>query len=73
MSGDKLTPLQHRILETLAILKPPLTLTVQPGGIGDSPLLTWVEREGVFGNSERRSQQWNKLVEDWGQSPFDSF
>ncbi len=27
MSGDKLTPLQHRILETLAILKPPLTLT----------------------------------------------
>ena len=27
------------------------------------PSAAWVEREGVFGNTERRTQQWNKLVD----------
>ncbi len=27
------------------------------------PAAAWVEREGVFGNSERRTQQWNKMVD----------
>ena len=27
------------------------------------PAAMWVEKNGVFGNSERRTQQWFKLVE----------
>jgi len=27
------------------------------------PAAMWVEREGMFGNTERRTQQWNKLAE----------
>ncbi len=37
------------------------------------PSSCWVEREGVFGNSERRSQQWNQLVEPPGECRPDSW
>ena len=36
------------------------------------PAAMWVEREGCFGNSERRTQQWNKLVEPPGEAMPDS-
>ncbi len=32
------------------------------------PSAGWIEKEGVFGNSERRHQQWNKLVEPPGEA-----
>ncbi len=37
------------------------------------PSAMWVEREGVFGNSERRTQQWNKLVEPPGEAREDAW
>ncbi len=37
------------------------------------PSALWVEREGVFGNSERRTQQWNKLVEPPGEAREDAW
>ncbi len=37
------------------------------------PAAMWVEREGCFGNSERRTQQWNKLVDPPGDSRPDSW
>jgi nitrate reductase NapA len=37
------------------------------------PSSCWVEREGVFGNSERRTQQWDKLVDAPGESRPDSW
>lgn len=37
------------------------------------PSACWVEREGCFGNSERRTQQWNKLVEPPGEAKPDSW
>jgi len=36
------------------------------------PAAMWVEREGCFGNSERRTQQWNKLVDPPGEAMADS-
>ncbi len=36
------------------------------------PAAMWVEREGCFGNSERRTQQWNQLVEPPGEAMADS-
>jgi nitrate reductase NapA len=36
------------------------------------PSAAWVEREGVFGNSERRTQQWNKLVDPPGEAREDA-
>ncbi|MDH3590771.1 MAG: molybdopterin-dependent oxidoreductase, partial [Planctomycetota bacterium] len=36
------------------------------------PSAAWIEREGVFGNSERRTQQWNKLVEPPGEAREDA-
>lgn len=35
------------------------------------PAAMWVEREGMFGNTERRTQQWNKLVEPPGEAKPD--
>lgn len=35
------------------------------------PSAGWVEREGVFGNSERRTQQWDKLVDPPGEARED--
>lgn len=37
------------------------------------PAAMWVEREGCFGNSERRTQQWNKLVDPPGDARPDSW
>ncbi|MBL8800514.1 MAG: molybdopterin-dependent oxidoreductase [Planctomycetes bacterium] len=37
------------------------------------PSALWVEREGVFGNSERRTQQWNKLVDPPGEAREDAW
>jgi len=36
------------------------------------PAAMWVEREGCFGNSERRTQQWNQLVDPPGEALPDS-
>jgi nitrate reductase NapA len=37
------------------------------------PSSMWVEREACFGNSERRTQQWNKLVNPPGEAMTDSW
>jgi nitrate reductase NapA len=37
------------------------------------PSAAWVEREGVYGNTERRTQQWNKLVEPPGEAREDAW
>jgi len=37
------------------------------------PAAMWVEREACFGNSERRTQQWNKMVEPPGEAKPDSW
>jgi nitrate reductase NapA len=37
------------------------------------PTAAWVEREGVFGNTERRTQQWNKLVDPPGEATEDAW
>jgi len=37
------------------------------------PSAAWVEREGVFGNSERRTQQWNQLVDPPGEAKEDAW
>ncbi len=37
------------------------------------PSAAWVEREGVFGNSERRTQQWNQLVTPPGEAKEDAW
>jgi len=36
------------------------------------PAAMWVEREGCFGNSERRTQHWNQLVDPPGEALADS-
>lgn len=37
------------------------------------PSAAWVEREGVFGNTERRTQQWDQLVEPPGEAKEDAW
>jgi nitrate reductase NapA len=37
------------------------------------PSAAWVEREGVFGNSERRTQQWDQLVSPPGEAKEDAW
>jgi len=37
------------------------------------PSAAWVEREGIFGNSERRTQHWEKLVEPPGEAKEDAW
>jgi nitrate reductase NapA len=37
------------------------------------PSAGWVEREGVFGNTERRTQQWQKLAEPPGEAKEDAW
>ncbi len=37
------------------------------------PAAAWIEREGAFGNSERRTQQWNKLVDPPGEAKEDAW
>jgi len=36
------------------------------------PSAAWVEREGMFGNTERRTQHWDKLVEPPGEAREDA-
>ena len=37
------------------------------------PSAAWVEREGMFGNTERRTQHWNKLVDPPGEAKEDAW
>lgn len=37
------------------------------------PSAMWIEREGVFGNSERRTQQWNQLLDAPGEAMSDTW
>ncbi len=37
------------------------------------PAALWVEKDGMFGNSERRTQQWFKMVEPPGQARPDTW
>ncbi len=37
------------------------------------PSAAWVEREGVFGNSERRTQHWDKAVDPPGEAMEDAW
>jgi nitrate reductase NapA len=37
------------------------------------PSAAWVEREGMFGNSERRTQHWNKMVDPPGEAKEDAW
>lgn len=37
------------------------------------PSAAWVEREGLFGNTERRTQQWNQLVDPPGEAKEDAW
>lgn len=37
------------------------------------PAALWVEKNGIFGNSERRTQQWYKMVEPPGQARPDAW
>ena len=37
------------------------------------PAAAWVEREGVYGNTERRTQQWNKMVDPPGEAREDAW
>lgn len=37
------------------------------------PAACWVEKEGMYGNSERRTQHWSKLVEPPGEARSDAW
>ena len=37
------------------------------------PSAAWVEREGIFGNSERRTQQWDQQVQPPGEAKEDAW
>ncbi len=37
------------------------------------PSAMWIEREGMFGNSERRTQHWEKMVEPPGEAMSDTW
>lgn len=37
------------------------------------PSAAWVEREGIFGNTERRTQHWQKMVDPPGQAKEDAW
>lgn len=37
------------------------------------PSAAWVEREGIFGNTERRTQHWNKVVDPPGEAKEDAW
>jgi nitrate reductase NapA len=37
------------------------------------PSAAWVEREGMFGNTERRTQHWDKLVDPPGEAKEDAW
>jgi nitrate reductase (cytochrome) len=37
------------------------------------PSAAWIEREGCFGNSERRTQHWNQLIDPPGEAKEDAW
>ncbi|MEM9558092.1 MAG: molybdopterin-dependent oxidoreductase [Acidobacteriota bacterium] len=37
------------------------------------PSAAWIEREGVFGNSERRTQHWNQMIAPPGEAKEDAW
>ncbi len=37
------------------------------------PSAAWIEREGVFGNSERRTQHWKKMIDPPGEAKEDAW
>ena len=37
------------------------------------PAAAWVEREGIFGNTERRTQHWKKMVDPPGEAREDAW
>jgi nitrate reductase NapA len=37
------------------------------------PSAAWIEREGVYGNTERRTQQWDKLINPPGEAREDAW
>ncbi|MCB9950098.1 MAG: molybdopterin-dependent oxidoreductase [Planctomycetaceae bacterium] len=37
------------------------------------PSAAWIEREGLFGNTERRTQHWNKMVDPPGEATEDAW
>jgi nitrate reductase NapA len=37
------------------------------------PSAAWIEREGVYGNTERRTQQWDRLVDPPGEAREDAW
>ena len=37
------------------------------------PSAAWVEREGMFGNTERRTQHWNQMIEPPGEAKEDAW
>jgi nitrate reductase NapA len=37
------------------------------------PSAAWVEREGIFGNSERRTQHWNQMIQPPGEAKEDAW
>ncbi|NIP14919.1 MAG: molybdopterin-dependent oxidoreductase, partial [Pseudomonadales bacterium] len=37
------------------------------------PSALWIEREGMFGNSERRTQHWEKMLEPPGDCMSDTW
>lgn len=37
------------------------------------PSAMWIEREGLFGNSERRTQHWNKMIDPPGEAMSDTW
>jgi nitrate reductase NapA len=37
------------------------------------PSAAWVEREGIFGNSERRTQHWRKMIDPPGEAKEDAW
>lgn len=37
------------------------------------PSAAWVEREGIFGNTERRTQHWDKLIDPPGEAREDAW
>ncbi len=37
------------------------------------PSAAWVEREGIFGNTERRTQHWEKMIEPPGEAKEDAW
>lgn len=37
------------------------------------PSAAWIEREGIFGNTERRTQHWEKMIEPPGDAKEDAW